>query len=942
MKAYQFKFDNIGSFREQLEKFKSSNRLPQDELLFYIVWTHESRDSLKDITKNLQAVFPDSIYYGNESSGHVYKGKLEFEATITCYAFEDRDTKLKLIWVSEDSKFRNLSQLWKYIREEKGLRAVELIPSSSFFSVQMMDDCIPDISEDITIFGGTSMNIDMSALDSEVIAKGHQLSSDAMAVILYYGSNLNISADYILGWKGLGRYMRVTKSADKVISEIDGMPAFSVYEKYLGLSAEDNDTLVFPLILEEDGVEYIRTPQMFLPDRSVRMVTHIPEDALVRIAYGDKNTILNSLYETTADIAAFQPEVLKAYSCAARKLFWGEKEVNKETLPLMDIAPISGFYSGGEILRIGKKLRMLNSTLVVIGFREGDRDEQRCKVVPYCNNDKSLISRITHFAKVVAAEQQEALNVANEEKMRNDLLHETIHSGKWSFTIGENDEIIHSDYSEEVIRIVDNDISVGDWTKLLHPDDKKGALAAFIAAIKDHTCNTPYDVTYRLKNRYGEYHWFHSAGKITWEENGLREFFGIHIDITDQIEEQIEQKKKLEKALSDADQANRAKTEFLFNMSHDIRTPMNAILGFTNMAVRYIDNKEKALDCLKKTQQSGDLLLSLINSVLEVSRIESGNATLDEQNGDVMLCFDNIEETMREVAAARDIKLTFDIRNIRDRFVVCDFGRCARVFVNIISNAIKYTNPGGYVKVSCEQINGAKKGYGLYRFTFEDNGQGMSDEYQKHVYEQFSREHSSTITGVQGTGLGMAVVKSFVDLMDGTITCKSKLGEGSTFTVDIPFKLQDGQQYVDPYSREIITAAINKTRRRKAVSFKGMRVLLTEDNELNREIAMDILENAGFVVESAENGQIAVDLLKEKGPKYYDFILMDIQMPVMNGYEATRAIRAMYPDDRLPIIAVSANAFSEDKNASMEAGMDAHVPKPIKVKDLTDCLAKFM
>ena len=410
----------------------------------------------------------------------------------------------------------------------------------------------------------------------------------------------------------------------------------------------------------------------------------------------------------------------------------------------------------------------------------------------------------------------------------------------------------------------------------------------------------------------------------------------------EQVKQDLEIRERLQQAMLTAQEASLAKTNFLFNMSHDIRTPMNAITGFTNMAVKHIDDKDKVLDCLNKTQKAGMMLLSLINNVLEVSRIEAGQALVEEQPGDVFLSFANISSTMQELAETKDIKLRFSFGDIKDRFVYADFSRCMRIFVNIISNAIKYTPEGGYVNVSCEQVERAKDGVATYCYTFTDNGIGMSEEFQQHVFDQFAREKNTTVSGIQGTGLGMSVVKSFVNLLGGKITVKSKQGEGTTFSVLLPFKIQNKDMYTDPVSGEVKSADSNGLSPLYEISFVGKNVLLVEDNELNREIAYEILEEEGMMVESADDGTTAIEIVKEKGADYFDFILMDIQMPVMNGYDATKAIREMYPDAHIPIIALSANAFEEDKRKSLEAGMDDHVAKPIDVLKLKESLAKYL
>ena len=483
-----------------------------------------------------------------------------------------------------------------------------------------------------------------------------------------------------------------------------------------------------------------------------------------------------------------------------------------------------------------------------------------------------------------------------------------------------------------------------DVEKVVYPEDRD--------LIRDTFSNKEYigatleaqgqfTIDYRLSGENGQPVWYRV--KVVKKTGNDKHFLVGVFYVDERIRQEAENKKRIEQALSMAEAANAAKTTFLFNMSHDIRTPMNAITGFTNMAIKHIDDKEKVLDCLDKTHKAGQMLLSLINNVLEVSRIEAGRADIEEQPGDVYLSFTNINSTMQELAASKDINLSFNFLNIKDRYVYADFNRCMRIFVNIISNAIKYTPGGGDVKVTCEQAEDAKNGIGIYRYTFEDNGIGMSEEFQKHVFDQFSREQSSTVSGIQGTGLGMSVVKSFVDLLGGEITVKSRQGEGTTFTVLLPFKIQPGKTLTDPVTGEVIHADSSRADIRKDFFFEGKKILLVEDNEMNREIAEEILAENGFIVDTAEDGSIAYDMLLMAKPGDYDLILMDIQMPIMDGYTATKKIRALDSGiENIPIIALSANAFAEDRRKSFAAGMNDHVSKPINISELKETMAKYL
>ena len=386
--------------------------------------------------------------------------------------------------------------------------------------------------------------------------------------------------------------------------------------------------------------------------------------------------------------------------------------------------------------------------------------------------------------------------------------------------------------------------------------------------------------------------------------------------------------------LEKAELANKAKSAFLFNMSHDIRTPLNAMIGFTDMAVKNIDDKAKALDCLSKSKLSSEHLLSLINDVLDMSRIESGKVELDLNPVNLGENGEDYVPMLRSLAEKKNVHFDFAQHDIQNRYVYVDFLRLNQVVINVVSNAVKYTPSGGSVTVDISQIPSEREGYGLYQIVIKDTGIGMSAEYQQHLFDEFSRERTSTVSKQQGTGLGLAITKRIIDMMEGSIEVDSKVGEGSKFTIRIPMRIQE-----HPEDVEQVRFAHSEE---EPVSFEGFKILVVEDNELNLEISKDILESAGVVVESAEDGSIAVERLKEKGPDYYDCILMDIQMPVMDGFEATREIRKMFPDKRIPIIALSANAFDEDRRKSFEAGMDGHLAKPIVIAQLEDALKKYL
>ncbi len=649
-------------------------------------------------------------------------------------------------------------------------------------------------------------------------------------------------------------------------------------------------------------------------------------------------------------------------------------------------------------------------------------------------------------------------------------------SGPWSMDFNERAEIVSCIWTDMFRKMLgykseeDFPNRLESWSDLLHEEDKAYVMKEYWDTVRDYSGEKTYDVRYRLLTKNAGWRWFHAAGRLSRREDGSPvTFVGFFIDIDDEkkMEARLEaQRADLEDALAAAQHANRAKTTFLNNMSHDIRTPMNAIIGFTSLAAAHIDNTEQVKDYLTKIATSSNHLLSLINDVLDMSRIESGKVKIEEKECSIPEILHDLKTIVQADIMSKQLDFYIDTVDVINEHVMCDRLRLNQILLNLLSNAMKFTKPGGMVSVRILQKRNAPEGYADYEFQVKDTGIGMSPEFLKNVFEPFERERTSTISGIQGTGLGMAITRNIVDMMGGSVSVESEVGKGSTFTVSLQFKtcsgpvrqetipellglralvadddfntcssvtkmLSDigmrpdwttsGKEAVlrvklageqnDEYAVYIIDwlmpdmngvevvrrirgligektpiiiltaydwADIEEEARKagvtafcskpiflselrevlespfavknqeevpqETISFERKKILLVEDNELNQEIAVEILKEAGFSVDVADDGVVAVERMKTAEPGQYDLILMDIQMPVMDGYEATRQIRALENPDiaRIPILAMTANAFQEDKKAAIEAGMDGHIAKPIDVSKLFGILGEII
>ena len=416
---------------------------------------------------------------------------------------------------------------------------------------------------------------------------------------------------------------------------------------------------------------------------------------------------------------------------------------------------------------------------------------------------------------------------------------------------------------------------------------------------------------------------------------GIFCFWGYRADLAHRKQEQEKDEKykaELLRAAKKAEAANEAKTEFLQRMSHDIRTPINGICGMINVADHYADNMEKQTECRAKIKKTSHLLLELINEVLDMSKLESDEVVLEDIPFNLNSIFEEILGVIEHMAAEQNIRIIWEEKEVTHWNLIGSPVHVKRILMNILSNAVKYNKENGYVYISCREIPSKQTAMPTLEFVCRDTGIGMTEAFQKRIFEPFAQEHAGSRTKFAGTGLGMPITKKLVEKMGGTISFESKEGTGTTFVIRIPFQID-----ADMKDR-------TETEEKTETSIQGLHVLLTEDNELNMEIAEFVLQNEGAVVTKAWNGQKAVDIFRKNRPGEFDVILMDIMMPVMNGYEAAKMIRSLDREDAkvIPIIAMTANAFTEDKMRAKEAGMDEHIAKPVDGKLLVKVINELV
>ena len=471
---------------------------------------------------------------------------------------------------------------------------------------------------------------------------------------------------------------------------------------------------------------------------------------------------------------------------------------------------------------------------------------------------------------------------------------------------------------------------IEEW---VHPDDRQMvSVITSPGCIREKLLNhKTFYVNYRIIDN-GEIQYLQLRVVNVGNKNHISQIVMGYRSVDEELRREMEQKQMLEEALNNADLAITAKNTFLSNMSHDMRTPLNAIFGYTVLARKYTSNSEAVEDYLEKIESSGRQLLDLIDKVLEISWTETNDVQLEELECNLCDIMQDLYNMLLPQAQKKNINLSVNSSRLMHYDVFSDPGKLKQLFMHLSNNAIKYTEDGGRVDVSLVELERLPNDQIVCQFTVEDTGIGIGEEFLEHIFEPFEREKNTTLSGVHGTGLGLTIVKNITEMMGGRIEVKSNAGKGSRFTVTLRLRIQEQPLSISNGNEDTLSHLMNH------------KILLVEDNEINLEIETEILQGLGFVIETAENGSIAVEKIKEAAPGEFALVLMDIQMPVMDGLQATQLIRKIENPDlaRIPIIALSANAFESDRKMSIESGMNAHLTKPIDVPLLLETLVKTL
>lgn len=541
--------------------------------------------------------------------------------------------------------------------------------------------------------------------------------------------------------------------------------------------------------------------------------------------------------------------------------------------------------------------------------------------------------------------KQKLQEVTEKKSESSRVMNELLKTANWILEMDENGIPTNAEWGPEFREMMGVENSEQPdyllWGDLLHPEDKERAMNAFTEGMQE---GKSYDIIYRLKDRTGEYRYYRGTGETVKNDKGQIETYqGIIQDVHEEeltkrltneklkaMEELEKSEEALKKALEDAEQANKAKSQFLSNMSHDIRTPMNAVIGFTDLALDAECEPEQVRYYLEKIKASGKHLLLLINDILDMSKIESGKIVIEKVPCDLKAIVGNVGEILRSQAVIKGQQFEIHMEGIRNSYVLCDQLRLNQIILNCVGNSIKFTPDGGRISILVEELKGDSEKEGIYRFIMTDNGIGMSEEFLKKVFDPFERDSSSKVGKIQGSGLGMSIAKNLVELMGGEIRIESMEGHGTTYYVTLPMtileqeSMPEGNMAQGMASKEEMLAYIN-----------GKNVLLVDDNKINRLIAEQVLEKFGLNLTEATNGQEAVDAVVNAEPGTFDLVLMDIQMPVLDGYEATDCLRNSDLEwvAKIPVIAMTADAFEEDKEKCKEHKMNGHIAKPFNWDD---------
>lgn len=923
MRQFQFEYDNKAQFIRNLAIIKRYLKKNKSSCVLLQGFCNEiDRDNLVNDCKMLSEEIPEAIYYGCSTYGNINSGKFSnVYANVTCTIFEDANTWIEIKTLepdNPDAEFSTMQQLWDYCNNESDVVAVEILADLWAAQKFNLGNERVSLRENIAVFGGIAANPKNLLGETIIFSSNNQRTDNNFIAVIYHGTDLHVNTSYILGWRPLGKTMKATSCAGNVLKELDGISAFDVYRKYLNIKNAPEAiyyTAQFPLLVEKAGISCARNIVDISENEEITLTVNIDYGARVTLAYADKNIILEEVKQKFDELAGYTPDIIKIYSCASRRMFWTDNEIGRESEPMETLAPTSGFYTAGELLRIGDFLHNLNTTMVVVAIREGEvleygydiRDEFKVT-----HNDTGVVARLVHYVQQVENELQGQYSTSLQTIA-------SIYNTMYFINLKQGDVIPVKSHRYSTISEIKNNSNISEYIS-----------EGFVPAIKSkyrEEARTFLDFS-TIDRRMKELDIIDTeleSIKMGWLRVQLivvsRNYEGKIEDVvltSQRIDDIVQQKRMLEKAKKE----NAAKSVFLANMSHEIRTPINSILGFDTMILREAKEKE-VREYAIKIKESGDTLLELVNSILDISKISSGRMELVELSYDVEVLIKSVFNMVCDRAHKKDLVLLVDVSSDIPKQMKGDETKIRLILVNLLTNAIKYTERG-YIKLSVKcEIRDSKC---LITYSVQDTGIGIKKKDINSLFTRFTRFDQEKNRYKEGTGLGLSLVESFLKLMHSEPKVESVYGEGSDFYFTLEQEIVDAT----PVGEFNVSNSIAIANTEYEVGFVApeAKVLVVDDTPTNLDVFCALLKETMVQITCADSGAEALRLTSEEK---YDIIFLDHMMPKMDGIVTLHGMKAdrINKNHDTPVYVLTANAIQGMREMYIKEGFDGYLSKPL-------------